>query len=362
MTAIHGELPIKDGRIETPDGHSFAVRNVDWPRDKQRAANIAANTQTAQGTFSDELTDYLLAIQTGSPAAFEAIDLVSLFPPTMDDVDEDAGPAAPPKTPQTKRGDLWTLGTHRLLCGDSSDEADVKRLMNGDRAKLLATDPPYGVDYSKTKDGIPRSGFKTHTEDWGDIANDDLRDRALQEFLEGVFRAAVAHAIEPAAAWYLWHAHLTQGFFAAANVVLHRQIIWKKPGFVLTRSGMYHWSHEPCFFGWIKGNQPPWYGEKNQRSIWEIGRDAVDAVHPTQKPVELFAIPMRNHTRPSEICYEPFAGSGTQIIAAEQLGRRCFAMELEPRYCDVICARFAKLTGVAPTRDKGPPFRVPASD
>lgn len=249
-------------------------------------------------------------------------------------------------------GDLWILGEHRLLCGDSTKPEDVARVMGKERAALMNTDPPYGINYSKTKDGIPRSGFSNHQEIWGNIKSDDLEGKELQAFLESVFRTAKDLALLQNAAWYLWHAHLTQGFFAAADVILHRQIIWKKPGFVITRSGMYHWSHEPAFYGWSRGNSPPWYGDKSQTSVWDLSRDSNHGkMHPTQKPVELFAIPIRNHTRPGEVCYEPFAGSGSQIVAAEQLRRRCFAIEIEPRYVDVIVKRWQSFSGKKATRE-----------
>lgn len=252
----------------------------------------------------------------------------------------------PPKNPITKEGDLWILGEHRLICGDSTKPETFDRLIGKESAGLFCTDPPYGIDYSKVKDGIPRIGFKNHTEEWGNIKGDELRDVELQAFLESVFRSALPKLKN--AAWYLWHANLTSAFFAAAagaaDVLLHRQIIWKKPGFVLTRSGMYHWSHEPCYFGWQRGNPPKWLGPKNQRTVWEIGRDENEG-HPTQKPVELFAIPIRNHLDKGEIAIEPFAGSGSQLIAAEQLDRKCYAIEIEPKYCDVIVQRWENLTG-----------------
>jgi DNA modification methylase len=263
----------------------------------------------------------------------------------------------PPDKPVTKTGDLWLLGDHRLLCGDATKAEDVNRVMGGEKAGLINTDPPYGVDYSKTKDGIPRPGFKNHQEKWGDIKNDGLEGPRLQTFLEAVFRAALPHLNR--AAWYLWHAYLTQGFFAAAaaaaaDVLLHRQIIWVKPGFVLTRSGMYHWAHEPCFYGWVRGQQPAWLGDKSQRSVWELGRDEDHGqYHPTQKPVALFEIPMENHLHIGEVCYEPFSGSGSQFIAAEQLGRKCYGIEIEPRYVDVCCERFFRFSGKEPVRERG---------
>jgi site-specific DNA-methyltransferase (adenine-specific) len=256
----------------------------------------------------------------------------------------------------TQPGDVWLLGNQRLVCGDSTDPAVIALACEGRKARLLHTDPPYGVSYVATKNGIPRSGFRNASAEYGDIANDDLQGEKLQAFLESVFHACLPNLDHPAI--YLWHAQIggqqdpTAAAMASIDALIHRVIIWAKPGFVLTRSGMYHWAHEPCFYGWIRGQQPTWLGDKSQRTIWEIGRDGVQP-HPTAKPVELFAIPMRNHLHRGELALEPFAGSGSQVIAAEQLERRCAAIEFEPRYCDVIVARWETLTGRKAERRSG---------
>lgn len=250
----------------------------------------------------------------------------------------------------TALGQVWEIGAHRLMCGDSTKAEDVARLMDGQRAALMATDPPYGVAYTDdTRVAADRAHVRqARMPKWEDgIDNDEKTGEDIQPFLEACFRAAIASALEPTAAWYLWHAHKTQAFFAAAaaaaaNLVLHRQIIWVKPS-LLFGFGDYHWRHELCFYGWVQGHRPPFYGERNQTSVWEITNETSNGkrVHPTQKPVEIFAIPMRNHTKPGEVCFEPFGGSGSQLVAAEQLGRRCFAMELDPRYAAVILERMA---------------------
>jgi DNA modification methylase len=269
---------------------------------------------------------------------------------------EDEAPDAP-KEARTKPGDIYELGKHRVMCGDSTKAEDVRLLMHEARARLFATDPPYGVDYAKTKDGIPRSGYATQVEDWGNMVGDELKDVKLQAFLEACFRSYVPFLDH--AAWYLWHAYLTQGFFAAAaaaDVILHRQIIWKKSGFNLTRSGMYHWNHEPCFYGWQRGKQPAWYGDKSQTSVWEIARNPEKGIHPTQKPAEIFLIPIRNHLRAGEICADPFLGSGTQVIAAEQTKRICYGMEIEPKYVDVTVQRWVNFTGIESIKLNGEPI------
>lgn len=247
---------------------------------------------------------------------------------------------------KVKRGDVWAIGEHRLMCGDSTSPEDVGLLMDGEKAELMNTDPPYGIDMVGLKDGIPDTGMRDLRARHGDVVNDDLTDGVkLQEFLEASIRAAVPHLVKKAA-FYLWHPMLTQGTFfaaaaaaAAADILIHRQIIWVKPSLVLTRSGMYHWKHELCFYGWVRGNMPNWYGDKSQTSVWECGRDSDAGLHPTQKPIELFVRPIKNHTKEGEIAYEPFAGSGSQIVAAESTRRRCFALELAESRCAVILER-----------------------
>jgi DNA modification methylase len=268
-----------------------------------------------------------------------------LKPPPLTDQDETP---EEPETPVSKLGDLWILGKHRLLCGDSTDAGSVKRLMGDEKAGLMATDPPYGIDYDSAE--IHEHGVSKTA-----IANDKRKDEELQAFLEKVFYTAKS-ALLPNAAWYLWHAMLTQGFFAAAaaDVKLHRQIIWVKPVLVFGR-GQYHWKHELCFFGWVKGKQPPNYAEPNQTTVWEVGgvtqaeRDKFG--HSTPKPVELFRRPIMKHLKADEVCYDPFSGTGPQFIAAEMTGRRCMGLELDPKFVDVIVTRWERFTGAKATLD-----------
>lgn len=327
----------------------------------QRRAYVIADNKLALNAGWDEamLAEELGALRldgfdldlTGFDAG-ELDRLLNVNEPEAGLTDEDDVPE-PPADPVSRIGDIWRLGDHRLMCGDSTDAAGVAALMGGERAVVMQTDPPYGISHVANKDGIPGSGFADMAKRWEHIKNDDLEDEALQRFLESVFRAACSNALRDDAAWYLWHAHLTQGFFAAAaaaaDVLLHRQIIWRKPSMVLTRSGMYHLKHEPCFYGWRRGHPPPWYGDKSQTSVWEIGRDR-NAVHPTQKPVALWLPAIFNHSHSGEVLYEPFSGSGSQIIAAEQTERRCFALELSPAYCDVAVERWQQFAGGTATR------------
>ena len=250
----------------------------------------------------------------------------------------------PPRRPASCTGDLWILGTHRLLCGDSTSHDDVRRLMNGERAVLFATDPPYLVDY----DG---SNHPTRNKDWSQsygVTWDDSSQGA--ELYDGFIAAAVAEAITEDAAWYCWHASRRQAMLEAcwekAGAFVHQQIIWVKDRGVLTRSH-YLWKHEPCFMGWRRPNRPPKVAEQTLPSTWEMPSFAKDERpdHPTPKPLDAFGIPMRQHVARGGLCYEPFSGSGSQIMAGEANGRRVFAMEISTAYVDVAVERWQAETG-----------------
>lgn len=268
-------------------------------------------------------------------------------------------------------GKLVLKSQHRLLCGDSTKAEDVARVMGGEQGKLANTDPPYGVAYTDEARVLAERahGRPERETKWEDgIENDDLLDgEKLQAFLESAIRCAVPHLVDNAA-WYLWHPMLTQGTFfaaaaAAADILIHRQIIWAKPS-MLFGFGDYHWQHELCFYGWRRGNRPEFLGQRNQTTLWSMKHDTSNGnrEHPTQKPLDLFAIPIRNHTREGDVVYEPFSGSGSQIIAAEQLSRRCYAIEISPAYVDVAVKRWETLTGRKavrePAHEKSPPPHV----
>lgn len=271
----------------------------------------------------------------------------------------------------SRLGDLWEIGTHRLLCGDSTDSDDVDRLMYGERASLVSTDPPYLVDYTGKRVG-------NRGKDWSATYREvEIADASA--FFHAVF-TNVVRVMAPGAAIYCWHAHkrLVEILEAwrSLEILDHQQIVWVKPAPVFG-SVFWHFRHEPCLMGWIQGSKPSHDGKhdhgsvwtpsgqaiplerltkaqlvqilKDSSSVWEIDWEGssrpVGNEHPTQKPIEIFARPMRKHTKRGDVCFEPFSGSGSQIVAAEQLGRRCFAMELEPVFVDVGVRRWQSLTG-----------------
>jgi len=260
---------------------------------------------------------------------------------------EDPGPEEPPEDPITRAGDCWILGDHRILCGNSTNAEDVARLMGDTKAALLATDPPYLVDYQGGNH--PQSWAnspQTRDKHWDDYTDPTSGLAFFQGFLE----VALAHCREDVPV-YQWHAHKRQALveqaWEAAGLLVHQQLIWVKSRAVLTRSH-FMWQHEPCFYGWPKGKMPDKARRPspNATTVWQIDQvGQQDGIHPTQKPVEIFARSIREHTRPGEVCLEPFSGSGTQIYIAEKLGRRCMAMELSPAFVDVAVRRWEKATG-----------------
>lgn len=335
ITSGHGRLEA----AELNGWDSVPVNFQDYESDEQEYADVQADNAIASWAELD-----LSGINADLPDLgpdFD-IDLLGIENFKIDasehGCDEDEVPDV--VEPKTKRGDIYQLGNHRLMCGDSTVITDVDLLMNGEKASLWSSDPPYGISYvSNQKSKGFDSGYK-------EIENDEKQDEELREFIHSVITTSLPH-MNDGFAFYMWHAMKMQAYFsqaaAAAGILFHRQIIWVKPQFVFGR-GHYHWRHELCLMGWLKGKEPEFYGPKNQSTVWTVEKEN-DKIHPTQKPVELFTIPIKNHLKPGEIVYEPFSGSGSNFIAAEKEHVRCFGMEIDPHYCDVIVARWEKYTG-----------------
>ena len=320
--------------------------------DTQRRALVLADNRIALNAGWDEA---LLALELSDLKeagfdlgimGFEDGELDRLLSGSDDD-DASTAPVVipePPRNPASQTGDLWVLGDHRLLCGDSTSQDDVRRLMNGERAILFATDPPYLVDY----DG---SNHPTRNKDWSQSYGTTWDDSSQgAELYDGFISAAVAEAITEDAAWYCWHASRRQAMLEAcwekAGAFVHQQIIWVKDRGVLTRSH-YLWKHEPCFMGWRRPNRPPKVADQTLPSTWDMPSFTKDERpdHPTPKPLDAFGIPMRQHVARGGLCYEPFCGSGSQIMAGEANGRRVNAMEISPAYVDVAVERWQAETG-----------------
>jgi DNA modification methylase len=259
---------------------------------------------------------------------------------------DDPGPGEPPAEPVSRPGDLWLLGEHRLLAGDSTKAEDVARVLGGEKAALLSTDPPYCVDY--TGNDRPIHEGRPSGKDWSHVYREvDIKD--LGVFLDAVFTATMPH-VKDDAAIYVWHAHVQQPVIAATfekhGCVLHQVLVWVKPVATFGHS-YYRWRHEPCAFGWKRGHKPA-HGFGQMDTVWECdweGKSRIAGEHPTIKPTRVFEIPIEQHTKKGDVILEPFSGSGTSLIAAEKLGRRCRAIEIAPAFVDVAIRRWEKATG-----------------
>lgn len=252
-----------------------------------------------------------------------------------------------PAVPITKLGDVWQLGRHRLICGDSTDPQTFARLLGDRKVGLMVTDPPYGVSVAGGAHD-PRDPNYRKGHERGGLANDELTGERLEQFLRAAYQA-VLPALAPGAAWYTWYADRETLAVARAAEVLggFRHILaWVKPNFVFGRAD-YHYRHEPCLYGWTPGAAHVWLGDRKQSSVFEVARDGAVAElkHPTVKPVHLYAVPIANHLGAGGCIVDPFAGSGPAVSAAEQTGRTCYAAELSPAFCDVIVERWQALSG-----------------
>jgi DNA modification methylase len=341
---------------------------VDLDETEEKALNVALNNPAIAGEFTADIHTLLAEIGAVMPELADMLmfadladqtkKLLSELSPNDGLTDPDDVPEAP-EEPVTQHGDLWVMGNHRLVCGDSGDPAVLELLMDGRTAKLYATDPPYGVGYDGTshpqnaqdKDRGREPGSQNR--DWSDEYWDHYDSPAeFEGFLERIFLAAKRHVTEDAA-WYCWHASATSSSFLraweVAGIRYHQTITWVKPTHVLGFS-MWNYRTEPCLMGWQQGHKPEALPVTDEYSnAWEVDWEGkarcTDGQHPTQKPVRLFELPMLKHTRPGDICLETFAGSGSQVLAAERLDRRCFAVERMPKFCDVIVKRWEQFTG-----------------
>ena len=311
---------------------------VEMDEEKEKALNIALNK--ISGEWDKDKLALLISDLQGtdfdvSLTGFEPAEIDALFKDTLkdgvkeDDFDVDAELQKPTVT---RPGDVWTLGRHRLVCGDSTKAETFDLLMAGKKANLVVTDPPYNVNYEGSA---------------GKIKNDNMADGAFYNFLLAAFKNTEA-AMADDASIYVFHAD-TEGLnfrraFADAGFYLSGTCIWKKQSLVLGRSP-YQWQHEPVLFGWKKKGKHQWYTGRKESTIWEFDKPKKNGDHPTMKPIPLLAYPIMNSSMSNTLVLDPFGGSGSTLIACEQTDRSCFTIELDEKFCDVIVKRYIEQVG-----------------
>lgn len=311
---------------------------VKLSKEDEKALNIALNKITGQ--WDDALlADLLLDLQESD---FN-LDLTSFEPPEIDNIlsnvhdkelseDEFDVEEELKKPTVSRHGDIWQLGKHRVICGDSTKSETYDQLLGNKKANLVVTDPPYNVDVEETA---------------GKILNDNMSDRDFYQFLLSMFTQVENH-MEDDASIYVFHAD-TEGLnfrkaFKEAGFYLSGCCIWKKNSLVLGRSP-YQWQHEPCLYGWKKKGKHQWFSDRKQTTIWEYDRPKSSKDHPTMKPIQLMAYPIQNSSMRGTIVLDPFLGSGSTLIAADQTGRVCYGIELDEKFVDVIVKRYIEVTG-----------------
>ncbi len=317
---------------------------VDYLTPAQKKAYILADNRMSMDAGWDEelLRVEIEALQAESfdvgLTGFDEKDIAELFAGEGGDAQDDDFDVDEElqKPPVSKSGDMWLLGNHRLICGDSTKEETYAVLMVGKQANLVVTDPPYNVNYEGSA---------------GKIQNDNMENDKFYQFLLDAFRN-MEKAMADDASIYVFHAD-TEGLnfrkaFSDAGFYLSGTCIWKKQSLVLGRSP-YQWQHEPCLYGWKKKGRHQWYSDRKQTTIWEFDKPKKNGDHPTMKPIPLIAYPIKNSSMSNCIILDPFGGSGSTLIACEQLGRICHTIELDEKYCDVIVKRYIEQVGSADT-------------
>ena len=311
---------------------------VELSPEKEKALNVALNK--ISGDWDKDKLALLITDLQGSDfdvsiTGFDPAEIDDLFKETLKDgiKDDDFDVDAELKKPTfCKAGDVWTLGRHRLICGDSTKAETYEVLMNGAKANLVLTDPPSNVNYEGTA---------------GKIRNDNMADDAFYGFLLDAF-SNMEKVMTDDASIYVFHADMEglnfRKAFSDAGFYLSGCCIWKKPALVLGHSP-YQWQHEPCLFGWKKNGKHKWYADRKQTTIWEFEKSKKNGDHPTMKPIALLCYPIMNSTVSNTIVLDPFGGSGSTLIACDQTDRICYTAELDEKFCDVIVKRYIEQAG-----------------
>ncbi|WP_421777191.1 site-specific DNA-methyltransferase [Gardnerella sp. DNF01180P] len=335
ILAGHGRLAaaLKLGLKKVP-----CVKENHLTETQKRAYIIADNKLSLNAGWDNELLAVELSELEGADfnldlLGFDEAELSSIFDADKDVNDDDFDVEKELEEPCfSKTGDIWTLGRHRVICGDATKLETYKTLLENTKVNLVVTDPPYNVNYEGSA---------------GKIKNDNMEDDKFYQFLFNSF-VNMEQAMADDASIYMFHAD-TEGLnfrkaFQDAGFYLSGCCIWKKPSLVLGRSP-YQWQHEPCLYGWKKKGKHKWYAGRKETSVWEFEKPKKNADHPTMKPIALLAYPIKNSSMTNSLVLDPFAGSGSTLIACEQTGRICYAIELDEKYCDVIVKRYIEQIG-----------------
>lgn len=335
ILAGHGRLAaaLKLGLKKVP-----CVKENHLTETQKRAYIIADNKLSLNAGWDNELLAVELSELEGADfnldlLGFDEAELSSIFDADKDVSDDDFDVEKELEEPCfSKTGDMWTLGKHRVICGDATKLETFKTLLENAKVNLVVTDPPYNVNYEGSA---------------GKIKNDNMEDDKFYQFLFNSF-VNMEQAMADDASIYVFHAD-TEGLnfrkaFQDAGFYLSGCCIWKKPSLVLGRSP-YQWQHEPCLYGWKKKGKHKWYAGRKETSVWEFEKSKKNADHPTMKPIALLAYPIKNSSMTNSLVLDPFAGSGSTLIACEQTGRICYAIELDEKYCDVIVKRYIEQVG-----------------
>lgn len=314
------------------------VKVVDLTEEQAAAYRLADNK------LNESDWDMTLVIEELKGLSPEMLDLTGFEKDLIIEADEqDDEVPQTPEEPRSKLGDLYEIGGHRVLCGDSTDLDAILALTGDIKADMVFTDPPYNVDYTgKTKDALK-------------IENDKKDDSAFYDFLLDAY-SSMAISMKLGASIYVCHADLEginfRTAFRDAGFQMRSTIIWNKNTLVLGR-GDYQWKHEPILYGWRAGASHNWYGDRTQTTVWDMKKPSRSESHPTTKPIELIEKAIINSSKQDDIVLDPFLGSGSTLIASEKTGRKCFGMELDPKYVDVIVQRYVDYTGIEEVKCNG---------
>ncbi|EKK5902327.1 DNA modification methylase [Enterococcus faecalis] len=318
------------------------VSIVDLPIEKEKALNIALNKISGQwdedklALLLNELDENELNISGFTDKEIqEVIDQYDMRLDLETEAIDDVFEFELPEKPKAALGDIYQLGRHRLMCGDSTNKAHIELLMDGEKADLLITDPPYNVNY----EGKTEAALK--------IKNDNKTASEFYDFLRSAFSSAYDN-LKEGASFYVWYASSEVINFVNSLVdsqfMVKQELIWLKNSFVLGRQD-YHWQHEPCLYGWKKDGSHRWYGDRKQTTILDFDKPIANKEHPTMKPIPLFDYQIKNSSKKGDKILDIFGGSGTTMIACEQNDRQAYLMELDPKYVDVIINRWEEFTG-----------------